>query len=265
VRQPLIIGNWKMHGSPESVVGLTDALLAGVAELVRDGGGVEVAVLPPAVFIPLVAARCAGQTLYTGAQNVAPAAEGAYTGEVSAAMLAAFGCRYALAGHSERRQLFAESEALVAARVLAALRGGVSPVLCVGETGAERAAGAAEVVIGAQLDAVLDVLATAAISPVGRWVIAYEPVWAIGSGLAATPEQAQAMHAFIRGRLARRAPVLGETTRLLYGGSVKPATAPDLLAMADIDGLLVGGASLVATDFLAICRLAQGPAALQAP
>jgi len=262
VRQPLIIGNWKMNGSPKSAARLVDALLAGLDASI--GGGVEVAVLPPTVHIPLVAARCAGRALCTGAQNVAPAAEGAYTGEVSAAMLVAFGCRYALAGHSERRQLFAESDALVAARVVAALRGGIRPVLCVGETRAEREAGAAETVIGAQLDAVLDALATAAVSDAGGLVIAYEPVWAIGSGLAATPQQAQAVHAFIRERLLRCAPMLGGT-RLLYGGSVKPATAPELLAMDDIDGLLVGGASLVANDFLAICRLAQGPAALQAP
>jgi len=260
VSKPLIIGNWKMHGTSASSIDLASAVVAGVD---ADGisSDIDIVVLPPALFIPAVADCCAGRSVLLGAQNVAPLAEGACTGELSAGMLTAVGCRYALAGHSERRQQFAESDALIAARVLAALDGGLSPVLCVGETLAERDAGQAEAVIAAQLDAVLDVLPDAPV----RLVIAYEPVWAIGSGLSATPEQAQAMHAFIRGCLARRTKALATATRLLYGGSVKPDTAGALLAMSDIDGLLVGGASLVASDFLAICRLAHRQAVTRVP
>lgn len=264
MNKPLIIGNWKMHGTSASSIDLASAVVAGVD---ADGlsGDIEIVVLPPALFIPSVADCCAGFSVLVGAQNVAPVAEGACTGELSAGMLTAAGCRYALTGHSERRQQFAETDALIAARVLAALDGGLSPVLCVGETLAERDAGQAEAVIAAQLDAVLDALPAAL--PVGpvRLVVAYEPVWAIGTGLSATPEQAQAMHAFIRGCLARRAEALAVATPLLYGGSVKPDTAGALLAMSDIDGLLVGGASLVADDFLAICRLAYRQAVTRVP
>lgn len=261
MNKPLIIGNWKMHGTSASSIALANAVVTGV-DADRLGSDIDIVVLPPALFIPAVAECCAGHSVLLGAQNVAPVAEGACTGELSAGMLTAAGCRYALAGHSERRQQFAESDALIAARVLAALDGGLSPVLCVGETLAERDAGQAEAVIAAQLDAVFDVLPEAL--PV-ELVVAYEPVWAIGTGLSATPVQAQAIHAFIRACLARRAEALATATRLLYGGSVKPDTAGALLAMSDIDGLLVGGASLVADDFLAICRLAHRQTVTRVP
>ncbi|NLO80185.1 MAG: triose-phosphate isomerase [Xanthomonadaceae bacterium] len=249
MRQPLIAGNWKMHGSRASARALAEAVLAGMADL----EGVEVAVCPSFVLLPEVAAVVAGSRLRLGAQNVADQDEGAYTGEVSAAMLRDFGCSLALVGHSERRQLYGESNRLVAKRFAAAKRHGIVPVLCVGETLEQREANRTEAVIAEQVDAVFAELGPQAFREA---IIAYEPVWAIGTGRTASPEQAQEVHAFIRARVAEQDSEAAPRLRILYGGSVKPDNAAALFAQPDIDGGLIGGASLKAEDFLAICRAA---------
>ena len=236
-RMPLVAGNWKLHGSRASNKVLLDALLKGVAGL----AGVECSVCVPFPYLREVADELRGSAVGWGAQNVSEHARGAYTGEVSAAMLKEFGCRYVIVGHSERRQLFCESDSQVAGKFAAALDAGLTPILCVGETLAEREAGRTEEVVARQLDAVLGK------KPIAEAVLAYEPVWAIGTGRTATPEQAQAVHAFARKRIS-------QGTRILYGGSMKPENAAAILAMPDVDGGLIGGASLVAQDFLAIAK-----------
>lgn len=235
-RTRLVAGNWKMHGSRESIGGLLDAITAAV-----DAAGVACAVCPPYPYLPQVAERLRGTPIAWGAQNVSEHAQGAFTGEVSAAMLAEFGCRYVIVGHSERRQLYGETDAQVAAKFAAARKAGLKPILCVGETLAERDAGRTTEVVARQLGAVA----------FAGGVLAYEPVWAIGTGRNATPEQAQEVHAFLRARLPSDTPIL-------YGGSVKPQNAAAIFAMPDVDGGLIGGASLVAADFLAILRAAAG-------
>jgi triosephosphate isomerase (TIM) len=244
-RNRLVAGNWKMHGSRASIDALLDALLAGLG---RVRGSVECAVFPPFPYLERVAARVSGSALALGAQNVSEHAQGAYTGEVAAAMLSELGCRYAIVGHSERRQLYGESDAQVAAKFAAAQDAGLVPILCVGETLEERDAGGTEDVVARQLHAVLARSGTEALAAA---VVAYEPVWAIGTGRNATPEQAQAVHAFLRARMRPE-------TRILYGGSVKPANAAALFGMPDVDGGLIGGASLVAQDFVAIAQAAAG-------
>ena len=239
-RTRLVAGNWKMHGSRESISGLLDAITAGV-----DAAGVECAVCPPYPYLPQVAERLRGTPIAWGAQNVSEHAQGAYTGEVSAAMLAELGCRYVIVGHSERRQLYGETDAQVAAKFAAARKAGITPILCVGETLAERDAGRTTDVVARQLGAVA----------FAGGVLAYEPVWAIGTGRNATPEQAQEVHAFLRRQLPKQ---LRDSTPILYGGSVKPQNAAAICAMPDVDGGLIGGASLVAADFLAILRAAAG-------
>jgi triosephosphate isomerase (TIM) len=236
MRVRLVAGNWKMHGN----LAANRALLDGVAGGVE---GVECAVCVPFPYLGQAQERLRGTGVALAAQNVSEHASGAYTGEVSAAMLAEFGCRYVLVGHSERRHLFGEGDAQVAAKFSAAGAAGLVPILCVGETLADREAGRTEEVVLRQLDAVL------AKGGIGSGVVAYEPVWAIGTGRTATPEQAQAVHGMLRKRLSAEA-------RLLYGGSVKPDNAAALFAMPDVDGGLVGGASLKAPDFIAICRMA---------
>jgi triosephosphate isomerase (TIM) len=235
MRTPLVAGNWKMHGNRASNGALLDALVSGIGGL----QGVECAVCVPFPYLGEVAGRLKGTSLAWGAQNVSEHAQGAYTGEVSAPMLAEFGCRYVLVGHSERRQIYGESDEVVAKKFAAAASKGLTPVLCVGETLGEREAGRTEEVVARQLGAV----------KFDKAVLAYEPVWAIGTGRTATPEQAQAVHAFLRARVP-------EGTRILYGGSVKKDNAASLFAMADVDGGLIGGASLVAEDFLAIVQAA---------
>lgn len=248
LRTPLVAGNWKLHGSLSQNAALVRDVLAGLSV-----GGPEVAVCVPYPYLAQVSALVEGRSLRLGAQDVSRYAAGAYTGEVSAAMLHEFACRYVLVGHSERRSLFGESDDVVAEKAVAAQLAGLVPVVCVGETLAERQAGETEVVVGRQLAAVLarEVLAR------GEIVVAYEPVWAIGTGMTATPAQAQTVHAFIRARLAAVDPLAAEKTRIVYGGSVKPENAAALLAETDIDGGLIGGASLVAKDFLAICQAAR--------
>jgi len=243
MRKRFVVGNWKMHGNRASNRVLLDAVLGGIGTLLD----VECAVCVPYPYLGEVANLLQGSALAWGAQNLNEHAQGAYTGEVSAAMLAEFGCRYAIVGHSERRQLFGETDAVVAAKYAAALAQGLSPILCLGETLAERDAGQTESVIGRQLRAVLDANGKQSMA---KAVVAYEPVWAIGTGRTASPAQVQAVHAFLR------TGVLPET-RILYGGSVKPENAAALFAMPDVDGGLIGGASLAANDFVAIVRAAK--------
>ncbi len=238
----LVAGNWKMHGNRASNRGLLEAVFAGIGGL----QGVECAVCVPFPYLGEVAARLQGSTLAWGAQNVSEHAQGAFTGEVSAPMLAEFGCRYVLVGHSERRQLYGETDAVVAAKFAAVLGHGMTPVLCLGERLDERDGGRTEQVVERQLLAVLNLSGRDSFR---KAVVAYEPVWAIGTGRTASPEQAQAVHAYLRGR------VLPET-RIIYGGSVKPANAEAIFAMPDVDGGLIGGASLVAGDFIAVVQAA---------
>lgn len=245
MRRPLVAGNWKMHGSRDSIAGLLQALLG------APGDAVDVAVCPTFVHIDQVVGLCAGSPIRVGAQDCSHVAEGAYTGEVAAAMLAEAGCEWVIIGHSERRSYHAESDALVAAKVSAALASGLKPIVCVGETREQREAGDAEAIVASQLRGALEGQKTLA-----GLVIAYEPVWAIGTGLTASPEQAQGMHALIRSELATLGKAAAET-RILYGGSVKPGNAAELFAQPDIDGALVGGAALKAEDFLAIIAAAK--------
>jgi triosephosphate isomerase len=233
-----------MHGSQTMVSELLSGLLAAPA-----AETVDVAVFPPFPYMPLAQSLLADTPIAWGGQNLNPAAQGAHTGEVSASMLLDFGCRYVLTGHSERRSLYGESDGDVAARFMAALEAGLEPVLCVGETLQEREQGQTEAVVGRQLDAVLE---RCGMDGFRRAIVAYEPVWAIGTGRTATPEQAQAVHAFIRDKFASRDDIIAGQLRILYGGSVNGSNAADLFAREDIDGGLVGGASLKAEDFLAI-------------
>ena len=242
MRKRFVVGNWKMHGDRASNRVLLDAVLEGIGAL-RD---VESAVCVPFPYLGDVAARLQGTALVWGAQNLSEHGHGAFTGEVSAAMLADFKCRYVIVGHSERRQLFCESDAAVAAKFAAALAQGIKPILCLGETLEARDSGRTEGVIERQLQAVLDASGKDSFA---NAVLAYEPVWAIGTGRTATPQQVQAVHAFLRQR------VLPET-RILYGGSVKAANAAALFAMKDVDGGLIGGASLAADEFIAIVEAA---------
>ncbi|XAH22245.1 triose-phosphate isomerase [Xylophilus sp. GW821-FHT01B05] len=243
----LIAGNWKMNGSLAANAALLDGLLAGVG-----AGAADVAVCVPAPYLAQVGARLQGAPIALGAQDVSAHAQGAYTGEVSAAMLQDFGARYALVGHSERRQYHGETDAAVAAKALAALAAGIVPVVCIGESLAQREAGQTEAVVGAQFAAVAQALG----DKLGGIVLAYEPVWAIGTGKTATPEQAQAVHAGLRARLQAVSPAAAGV-RILYGGSMNAANAAELLAQPDIDGGLIGGASLKAPDFLTIVAAAQ--------
>ena len=237
----LVVGNWKMHGSTAMNATLVGALNAGVPS------GVDVGVCVPFPYLAQVRGLLS-PSVALGAQNVSDQASGAFTGEVSAAMLKELGCRYVLVGHSERRSLYGETDAIVAAKSLAALNTGLAPIVCVGETLAEREGGQTLDVIRRQLDAVAAKLDA---SKLAKIVIAYEPVWAIGTGRSASKEQAQEVHAAIRSWLKKVG--VSSPVSVLYGGSVKPANAAELFAMPDIDGGLIGGASLVAADFLAIC------------
>ena len=250
MRQKLVVGNWKMHGS----LAANDALLRGVVQgLGATPQGVLLAVCPPYPYLAQAAGLLAATPVALGAQDVSVHAQGAYTGEVSAPMLRELECRFVIVGHSERRTLHAESDDTVAAKAAAVLAAGLTPIICVGETRAERESGVTETILARQIDAVLERLGAEGVS---QSVIAYEPVWAIGTGLTATPDEAQAAHAFIRARIARRDVAVAAGVQILYGGSVKPQNAGELFGMQDIDGGLIGGASLVATDFLAIAQAA---------
>ena len=241
----LVVGTWKMHGSRPVNAELLGALRAAPV------GSAELAVCVPFVFLGDAAAALAGSDIHWGAQDVSAHEAGAYTGEVSAGMLAEAGCRYAIVGHSERRAYHAETDQLVALKAQAALGKGITPIVCVGETLAEREAGQTEAVVKRQLSAVIHQLAHCA----AEMVVAYEPVWAIGTGLSASPGQAQAVHAVLRAQL-QAATGRARHMKILYGGSVKPDNAATLFAQPDIDGGLIGGAALKAADFLAIGRAA---------
>jgi len=250
MRTPLIAGNWKMHGSRDANSRLIRGLLDGY-----DVRGVsDILVCPPFPYLAEVARLLNGSGILLGAQNCSTEESGAYTGEVAASMLAETGCRSVIVGHSERRELFGETDSTVARKFVAALQAGLEPILCVGETLAQRDADETRPVIERQVNAVLDVAGVAAFAGA---VIAYEPVWAIGTGKTASPEQAQDVHALIRGMITARDDKIAGSIRLLYGGSVKAANAAELLAMPDIDGGLIGGASLQAEEFLRICAAAK--------
>lgn len=251
MRRKLIVGNWKMNGSLAANAELLQRLCAGVGQ----APGVDLAVCASAPYLAQLQAVLSGSGIDWGAQDVSTHESGAYTGEVSAAMLRDFGCRYVIVGHSERRQYHGESDDAVALKAQRALAAGITPIVCVGETGKDREAGRTEFVVKRQLSAVIHAVGHCT----SEIVVAYEPVWAIGTGHTATPEQAQAVHAVLRTQLRAATPG-AERIRILYGGSMNPANAADLLAQPDIDGGLIGGASLDAAQFLSIaaaCPVAQ--------
>jgi len=251
MRQRLAVGNWKMHGSfPEN-----QALLEKVAVAAENLSRAIAAVCVPFPYLAQAQSVLAGSKAAWGAQNVSQHSKGAFTGEVSAGMLREFGCSYVIVGHSERRQLFGEDDATVALKAKAVLAQGMVPVICVGETLGERERGVTEEVVSRQLNAAADLLGAAGLR---ASVLAYEPVWAIGTGKTATPEQAQSVHAYLRGALAARDESVAAAMPILYGGSVKAANAAELFRMRDVDGGLIGGAALVAEEFVAICRAAEG-------
>ena len=250
MRQKLVAGNWKMHGNLADNQALLSSLRAQLAGL----RNVSCVVFAPAPYLAQVQQILAESNIAWGAQNVSEYGKGAYTGEIATSMLSDLGCQYVLLGHSERRAMYGETDEIVAAKFVAALSAGLTPVLCVGETLGEREAGQAETVIARQLDAVIT---RAGVAGLAKSVVAYEPVWAIGTGKTASPEQAQAIHAFIRQKIAYLDAGVAQDLVILYGGSVKAANAVELFGQPDIDGGLIGGASLVADEFVAICNAAQ--------
>jgi triosephosphate isomerase (TIM) len=247
--RPLIAGNWKMHGSTTSAKSLVQNLIIETEQL----SSVDILLLPPFPYLALVNELIMGKALQMGAQNLASHSSGAYTGEVAGEMLRDCGAAHVLVGHSERRALFAESNELVAEKFIRAQASGLIPILCVGESLAQRDAGATHAVVAEQLAGVMRLAGVAAMA---NSVVAYEPVWAIGTGRTATPAQAQEVHAALRSQIASADAKIAGSLRLLYGGSVKAANAADLLAEPDIDGALVGGASLDAKEFAQIARAA---------
>jgi len=249
MRKALVAGNWKMNGTQATTVELCKGIVDGMAAL----GEVEVLVCPPAILISSAADALANSDVQIGGQDLDINEGGAFTGQTSAAMLLDAGCKYVIVGHSERRQFYGDTDALVAEKTQVALDAGLTPIVCLGESQAEREGGITEDVVGAQLKAVLDKVGIAVFSTA---VIAYEPVWAIGTGLTASPEQAQDVHAFIRGMLADKDQSVADQCRILYGGSMKPENAVELISKPDIDGGLIGGAALASEDFLGICSAA---------
>jgi triosephosphate isomerase len=249
MRSKLIVGNWKMNGSRAANAALLDGIAAGLTS-----AKAAIAVCVPAPYLHQVEDALKGSPIAWGAQDVSAYEGGAYTGEVCAKMLSDFACRYVIVGHSERRAYHRESSELVAKKVLAVLKEGMTPIVCVGETLEQREAGQTFDVVGAQLDAVLELLPLGAVAKI---VVAYEPVWAIGTGRNATPEMAQEVHARLREQLRARNSEAAESVAILYGGSMKPENARELLAQPDIDGGLIGGAALKAQDFLAIIQAAE--------
>jgi len=254
MRKSIVAGNWKMNGS----LAANAELVAGLLNARSGGDSIDVLVCPPAVYIPQVAALLQGSHISLGAQNASAFEKGAYTGDISLSMLAEFDVQYVILGHSERRALFGENDAQVAAKFCAAMASGATPIVCVGETLEEREAGQTIDVVRRQLGAVLEVADTAVLA---NAVVAYEPVWAIGTGLTATPEQAQEVHQALRALIAEYDAAAALKVRILYGGSVTADSAAQLFAKPDIDGGLVGGASLKAKDFLAICSAAADASA----
>ena len=251
MRRPIVVGNWKMHGTRAENARLIEEL---GAQYPPDPAA-DCVVCPPLVYLQEVGRLLRDTPIRLGAQDVCADTQGAFTGEVSAAMLKDVGCEYAIVGHSERRLLYRESDQLIARKFGAALSKGLVPILCVGEQLAEREAGRTREIIARQLDVVLELCGAAALE---QAVVAYEPVWAIGTGRTATPEQAQDVHAFIRARIGERDARIAAATRIVYGGSVKAGNAAEIFAMPDVDGGLIGGASLKADEFLTILA-AAGP------
>ena len=249
MRQPLVAGNWKMNGSRTSVKALLDGIKAGIGDVNK----AEVAVCAPFIYLADVQQALNGASISWGAQNLSTEASGAFTGEISADMIKDFGCKYVLVGHSERRSLYGETDEIVAHKYDVALKAGLKPILCIGELLEEREKGITEEVVNRQMDAVIN---RVGISAIGDGVIAYEPVWAIGTGKTATPEQAQETHAAIRSKLASLDAGVAEKVQILYGGSMNAGNAAELIGMADIDGGLIGGASLKSDDFLTIGKAA---------
>ena len=249
MRKVLIAGNWKMNGSRASIKALLDGLKSGISGVTR----ADVAVCAPFIYLPDVAAQLAGTPIAWGAQNVSTEASGAFTGEIAASMIADFNCKYIIVGHSERRSLYGETDDIVARKFGVVVAAGMTPIFCIGETLEERETGITEQVVARQVKAVIDMHGVAML---GQSVIAYEPVWAIGTGKTATPQQAQDVHAFIRSMIAKADAGVAEKIIIQYGGSMNAANAKELLAQPDIDGGLIGGASLKADDFLTICTSA---------
>ena len=256
MRGKFVVGNWKMNGGLAANAALLAELAAGWTPEAAGAGSEserEIAVCAPYPYLAQVGAALRMTTIAWGAQDVSEHESGAFTGEVSARMLVEFGCRYVIVGHSERRQFYGDTDAVVAAKAVAALAAGLTPIACVGETLAERDGGKTMAVVSRQLAAVLAAVGANA----AKIVVAYEPVWAIGTGRTATPEQAQAVHQFIRDKLSGLDGTIAGSLRILYGGSVKASNAAELFGQPDVDGGLIGGASLVAADFLAICAAAD--------
>lgn len=246
MRQTLVAGNWKLNGSTDDIQTLVKGILDGMS----GANGKAVAVCPPYVYIPMVSELLKGSDVGLGAQDVSEQSSGAFTGEVSSEMLKEVGCQYAIVGHSERRSIYGELDADTANKYKAAMDSGLTPILCVGELLEERESGDTENVVARQLDAVIDAVG---VEGLAAGVIAYEPVWAIGTGKTASPDQAQDVHAFIRNKIAQLDVSVAEKVQILYGGSVNGSNAAELFAMEDIDGGLIGGASLTSEAFLAIC------------
>lgn len=247
MRQTLVAGNWKMNSSSQSIRSLMDGIKQGLSEVKN----AEVAVCPPFVYLQQVKELIAGTPIALGAQNVSDQDPGAFTGEIAISMLQDFNCTYIIVGHSERRAIYGESDELVARKFAKVQAVGLTPILCVGELLEEREAGQTEAVVKRQLEAVINLQGVASLE---KAVIAYEPVWAIGTGKTASPQQAQDVHAFIRSLIAKQNAGVADKVRIQYGGSVKGSNAAELFAMPDIDGGLIGGAALKAEDFLAICK-----------
>nr|VFK68847.1 MAG: triosephosphate isomerase [Candidatus Kentron sp. UNK]VFK73738.1 MAG: triosephosphate isomerase [Candidatus Kentron sp. UNK] len=245
-RQILVAGNWKMNGSLANAKSLVEEIKAGMDKVKN----AEVAICPPFVYIPTVGSLIAETRIALGAQNLAKEDPGAFTGEVAAPMLTDIGCKYVIVGHSERRAYYGETDSLVAQKFVRAQKEGLIPIVCVGELLEEREAGKTEQVVARQLGAIIEAAGASALE---KAVIAYEPVWAIGTGKTATPDQAQDVHAFIRSKIADKDAGVAEKVRIQYGGSVNAGNAAELFAMQDIDGGLIGGAALKSADFLTIC------------
>ena len=250
MRTPLVAGNWKMNGSRESV----KELINGVVEGAKSLTGVEVAVCPPTIYIADVVAATIDSIVEVGSQDTCTATQGAFTGETSIDMVKDFSCKYAIIGHSERRTMYGETDKIVAEKFTIVKNAGIIPIFCIGETLAEREGGITEEVCARQIDAAFTALGDNAFADS---VIAYEPVWAIGTGKTASPEQAQSVHAFIRQHLAKKNADVAEKVQILYGGSMNPANAKELMGQTDIDGGLIGGASLKVDDFMAVCQAGQ--------
>lgn len=251
MRNKLVVGNWKMHGNMAENKQLLDSIVAAINDLQTKA---QFAVCVPYPYLSSVQTTLRGTSIHWGAQNLSQFDKGAYTGEVSSGMLNDFACDYVIVGHSERRALYGETNEIVAEKYMAAQRAGITPILCVGETLEQRESGITEKIIDEQLNAVIKL---AGIESFTKAVIAYEPVWAIGTGKTASPQQAQDVHVFIRKKIAQQGGEIAKDLSILYGGSVKANNAKELFPMPDIDGGLIGGASLVADDFVAICRAAS--------